>query len=331
MENYVPPYTITNAMLEYVSSIMEKIGKLDNYTNYEKMPNLRRNNRIKSIHSSLAIEANSLSLDQVKAVISGKSVIGPEKEIQEVLNAYKAYEMINDLNPYSIKDLKKVHKVLTEKTIELSKTFRTGNEGVFDGAGNCIHVCPPPEQLDYLMNQLFDWMKKNKDEIHPLILSSIFHYEFVFIHPFCDGNGRTARLWQNVLLTNWKSFFEYLPIESQIKKYQEEYYTAISNCHKSVNSNEFIEFMLKMIDKVLKELLETPTIQLTEKSVNINKLLSVMEYGVPMSANEIMEKLEIKSKETLRSTYLDPAIEEGIVELTIPDKPTSKNQMYYKV
>lgn len=331
MDNYVPPYTITNTMLEYVSSIMEKIGKLDNYTNFEKMPNLRRNNRIKSIHSSLAIEANSLSLDQVKAVISGKSVIGPEKEIQEVLNAYKAYEMINDLNPYSIKDLKRVHKVLTDKTIELSGTFRTGNEGVFDGAGNCIHVCPPPEQLDYLMKQLFDWMKKNKDEIHPLILSSIFHYEFVFIHPFCDGNGRTARLWQNVLLTNWKSFFEYLPIESQIKKYQEEYYTAISNCHKSVNSNEFIEFMLKMIDKVLKELLETSTIQLTEKSVNINKLLSVMEYGVPMTANEIMEKLEIKSKETLRSTYLDPAIEEGVVELTIPDKPTSKNQMYYKV
>jgi Fic family protein len=331
MDKYISPYTITNTMLEYVSSIMEKIGKLDNYTNYEKMPNLRRNNRIKSIHSSLAIEANSLSLDQVKAVISGKSVIGPEKEIQEVLNAYKAYEIINDLNPYSIKDLKRVHKVLTDKTIELSGTFRTGNEGVFDGAGNCIHVCPPPEQLDYLMKQLFDWMKKNKDEIHPLILSSIFHYEFVFIHPFCDGNGRTARLWQNVLLTNWKSFFEYLPIESQIKKYQEEYYTAISNCHKSVNSNEFIEFMLKMIDKVLKELLETPSIQLTEKSVNINKLLSVMEYGVPMTANEIMEKLEIKSKETLRSTYLDPAIEEGVVELTIPDKPTSKNQMYYKV
>ncbi len=331
MDNYVPPYTITNTMLEYVSSIMEKIGKLDNYTNFEKMPNLRRNNRIKSIHSSLAIEANSLSLDQVKSVISGKSVIGPEKEIQEVLNTYKAYEMINDLNPYSIKDLKRVHKVLTNKTIELSGTFRTGNEGVFDGAGNCIHVCPPPEQLDYLMKQLFDWMKKNKDEIHPLILSSIFHYEFVFIHPFCDGNGRTARLWQNVLLTNWKSFFEYLPIESKIKKYQEEYYTAISNCHKSVNSNEFIEFMLKMIDKVLKELLETSTIQLTEKSVNINKLLSVMEYGVPMTANEIMEKLEIKSKETLRSTYLDSAIEEGVVELTIPDKPTSKNQMYYKV
>ncbi len=331
MDNYVPPFTVTNTMLEYVSSIMEKIGKIDNYTNLEKMPNLRRNNKIKSIHSSLAIEANSLSLDQVKAVIAGKVVLGSKKEIQEVLNAYKAYEMINKVNPYSITDLKKVHGIMTYKTIELAGIFRTGNEGVFDGNGNCIHVCPPPSQADYLMKQLFNWMKKNKDTIHPLILSSIFHYEFVFIHPFSDGNGRMARLWQNIILTNWKSFFEYLPIESQIKKYQEEYYTAISNCHKAANSNEFIEFMLRMINEVLSELIETATTPLTEKSINISKLLSVMEYGIPMTANQIMEKLEIKSKETLRTTYLDPAIEEKLVELTIPEKPTSKNQMYYKV
>lgn len=331
MDNYVPPFTVTNTMLEYVSSIMEKIGKIDNYTNLEKMPNLRRNNKIKSIHSSLAIEANSLSLDQVKAVIAGKVVLGSKKEIQEVLNAYKAYEMINKVNPYSITDLKKVHGIMTYKTIELAGIFRTGNEGVFDGNGNCIHVCPPPSQVEYLMKQLFNWMKKNKDTIHPLILSSIFHYEFVFIHPFSDGNGRMARLWQNIILTNWKSFFEYLPIESQIKKYQEEYYTAISNCHKAANSNEFIEFMLRMINEVLSELIETATTPLTEKSINISKLLSVMEYGIPMTANQIMEKLEIKSKETLRTTYLDPAIEEKLVELTIPEKPTSKNQMYYKV
>lgn len=331
MNNYVPPFTITNKMLEYISSIMEKIGKIDNYTNLEKMPNLRRNNKIKSIHSSLAIEDNSLSLNQVKAVIAGKNVLGPQKEIQEVLNAYKAYEMINDLNPYSINDLKKAHGVMTDKIVDLSGIFRTGNEGVFDENGSCIHVCPPPEQVDNLMNQLFNWMQKNKDEIHPLILSSVFHYEFVFIHPFSDGNGRTARLWQNVLLTNWKRFFEYLPIESQIKKYQEDYYTAISNCHRNANSNEFIEFMLKMIDKVLDEMLETTAVPLTEKSININKLLSVMEYGVPMTSNEIMKKLKIKSKETLRATYLNPAIEDGVVELIIPDKPTSKNQMYYKV
>ena len=331
MNNYIPPFTITNIMLEYVSSIMEKIGKLDNYATLNKMPNLRRNNKIKSIHSSLAIEANSLSLEEVTAVISGKTVLGPQKEIQEVLNAYKAYEMINDLDPYSIQDLKKIHGVMTEKTIKLSGKFRTGNEGVFDEDGNCIHICPPTEQIDNLMNQLFDWMKNNQTTIHPLILSSIFHYEFVFIHPFSDGNGRTARLWQNVILTHWKPFFEYLPIESQIKKYQEEYYTAISNCHKQANSNEFIEFMLKMINEVLDNLLDMSTLPLTEKNIKINKLLNVMKPNIPLTATEIMSKLKIKSKETLRANYLDPALEEGLVKLTIPNKPTSKNQMYYKV
>ena len=331
MNNYIPPFTITNIMLEYVSSIMEKIGKLDYYATLNKMPNLRRNNKIKSIHSSLAIEANSLSLEEVTAVISGKTVLGPQKEIQEVLNAYKAYEMINDLDPYSIQDLKKIHGVMTEKTIKLSGKFRTGNEGVFDEDGNCIHICPPTEQIDNLMNQLFDWMKNNQTTIHPLILSSIFHYEFVFIHPFSDGNGRTARLWQNVILTHWKPFFEYLPIESQIKKYQEEYYTAISNCHKQANSNEFIEFMLKMINEVLDNLLDMSTLPLTEKNININKLLNVMKPNIPLTATEIMSKLKIKSKETLRANYLDPALEEGLVKLTIPNKPTSKNQMYYKV
>ena len=331
MDNYVPPFNITNLMLEYVSSIMEKIGKISNYNDLNKMPNLRRNNKIKSIHSSLAIEANSLSLDQVKSVIDGKIVLGPQKEIQEVLNAYNAYEMINKVNPYSIKDLKKIHGIITYKTVELSGTFRTGNEGVFDTNGNCIHVCPPPEQVDFLMKQLFNWMKKNKNIIHPLILSSVFHYEFVFIHPFSDGNGRTARLWQNIILSDWKSIFEYLPIESQIKKYQEEYYTAISNCHEAVSSNEFIEFMLKMIDEVLNELVETTTIPLSEELTNINKLLNVMDYKIPLTANQIMERLDIKSKETLRETYLNPAIKKELVKLTNSDKPTSKNQMYYKV
>lgn len=331
MNNYVPPFTITNEMLNYVSSIMEKIGKLDNYTNFDKMPILRRNNRIKSIHSSLAIEANSLSLNQVKDVIASKIVIGPQKEIQEVKNAYNAYEMINKVDAYSIKDLKKVHGIMTYLTVDESGEFRKGNEGVFDEKGNCIHVCPPPEQIDELMKQLFDWMKKNNEEIHPLILSSVFHYEFVFIHPFADGNGRTARLWQNIILSKWKGLFEYLPIESQIKKYQENYYKSINNCNKKGESTEFVEFMLSMFDKVLEDTINTSLMPTTETGININKLLNVMEYNVPMTANEIMEKLGIKSKETLRSVYLDPAINEGLVALTIPDKPTSKNQMYYKI
>ena len=330
MNNYIPPFTITNKMLEYVSSIMEKIGKIDNYKNFNKMPILRRNNRIKSIHSSLAIEANSLSFNQVKDVIAGRTVLGPQKEIQEVKNAYKAYEMIKEVNPYSIKDLKKIHGVMTFLTVDESGEFRKGNEGVFD-KDKCIHVCPPPEQVDNLMKSLFDWMKKNKDEIHPLILSSIFHYEFVFIHPFSDGNGRTARLWQNVILYNWKELFEYLPIESQIKKYQEDYYKSIQLCDHAGESTVFIEFMLKMIDEVLVDLISTSTSPVTETAININKLLNVMEFNKPMTAKEIMGKLGIKSKETLRNTYLEPALKEGSVLMTIPDKPTSKNQMYYKV
>ena len=331
MDDYVPPFTITCKMVDYISSIMEKIGKLDNYTSFNKMPILRRNNRIRSIQSSLAIEANSLSINQVKDLISGRTVIGPQKEIQEVKNAYKAYEMIDEVNPYSIKDLKKIHKTMTYLIVKEPGEFRKGDEGVFDENGNCIHMCPPPEQVDTLMKQLFNWLRKRKNDIHPLILSSVFHYEFVFIHPFEDGNGRTARLWQNIILFSWKEIFEYLPIETELKKYQSGYYKAIDDCNKNGNSTIFIEFMLKMIDEVLEKTIIDSGLPITEKAININKLLQVMEYNVPMTANDIMNKLGIKSKETLRTNYLDPAIKEGLVALTIPDKPTSKNQMYYKV
>lgn len=330
MDKYNPPYTITNTMLDYVSSIMEKVGKLDNYNDLNKMPILRRNNRINSIHSSLSIEANSLSLNQVRDVIDGKTILGPREEIQEVKNAYEAYKLIDSTNPYSIEDLKNIHGVMTFLTIEESGKFRSGNEGVFDG-NNCIFVAPKPEMVNSLIENLFNWMIKENDNINPLILSSIFHYEFVFIHPFSDGNGRMARLWQNIILSKWKNIFEYVPIESMIKKYQNDYYKAINNCNKEGNSNEFIEFMLKMIDEVLTELIESSSKEMTQNNIYINKLLSVMEFNIPMSANEIMGKLNIKSKETFRDNYLNPSIELGLVKQTIPDKPTSKNQMYYKI
>ncbi len=329
MDNYTPPFEISNDMLTRISSIMEKIGKLDNYSNLDKTPYLRKQTRINSIHFSLAIEDNKLSLEQVKDVINGKTVLGHQKDIQEVKNAYKAYEMLKDINPYSIIDLKKVHGIMTFLTVENSGEFRKGAEGVFDG-DTCIFVCPPEEMVNSLMNNLFDWLQKNKDTIHPLILSSVFHYEFVFIHPFSDGNGRMARLWQNCLLYKWKNIFEYLPIEAKIHKYQNEYYKAIAASHKDGNSNSFINFMLKMIDETLDEVKSNSSIPLTNELLNINKLLDVMEVNTPMTANEIMEKLNIKSKETLRSQYLDPAVKQGLVNLTIPDKPTSKNQMYYK-
>ena len=331
MDNYIPPFDITNIMLDRISSIMKKIGKLDNYKDLNKMPVLRRNNRIRSIHSSLAIEANSLSFDQVKDIIDGKKVIGPQDEIQEVKNAYEAYKLIKEVNQYSIKDLKKVHGVMTYLTVDESGEFRKGNEGVFDENGNCIHVCPPPEQVNELMKQLFKWMEDNNGMIHPLILSSVFHYEFVFIHPFKDGNGRTARLWQNVILSNWEEIFEYVPIESQIKKYQEEYYLAIANCDHNGNSTEFIEFMLKMIDETLEDLMESTSVQASHISSYVNKLLDVMETGVAMTTSELMEKLNMKSRISFRDNYLNPALENGLIKMTNPDKPTSKNQMYFKV
>lgn len=330
MDKYIPPFDISNEMLKKVSDIMEKIGKLDSFTNLDKTPYLRKQTKINSVHSSVAIENNPLSLEQVKDVINGKLVIGEQKDIQEVKNAYKAYEMLKDINPYSIDDLKKIHGVMTFLVEEVSGEFRTSSEGVFDDNGNCIFVCPPGDRVNSLMNDLFEWLNENKDTIHPLILSSIFHYEFVFIHPFTNGNGRTVRLWQNSILYKWKDIFEYLPIESKIHKYQDEYYDSIAKCHKNANSNVFIEFMLKMIDETLDEAISTSHLPITNETININKLLDVMESGKPMTANEIMEKLGIKSKETLRGQYLDPAIKQGLVSLTIPDKPTSKNQMYYK-
>ena len=331
MNNYVPPFEITNIILERVSSIMKSIGKLDNYKDLNKMPILRRNNRIKSIHSSLAIEANSLTIEQVKDVIDGKSVIGPQDEIQEVKNAYEAYKIMKEVNPYSIKDLKKIQGIMTYLIKDDAGEFRNGNEGVFDENGNCIHICPPPEQVNGLMKQLFDWMKANKESVNPLILSSVFHYEFVFIHPFSDGNGRTSRLWQNVILSNWEEIFEYVPIESQIKKYQNDYYKAINNCNNKGNSTEFVEFMLKMIDETLLELLDATSVQSSHISSYVNKLLEIMEPGVAMTTKELMEKLGMKSRISFRDNYLNPAIENGLIKMTNPDKPTSKNQMYYRV
>lgn len=329
MEKYVPLFDITPEILSKATIISEKITKLDNFSNLNKRPYLRKQTRINSIHSSLAIENNNLTLGQVKDVIDGKFVMGPQKEIQEVKNAYKAYEMINEVNPYSINDLKKVHNVMTFLTVEDSGEFRKGAEGVFDG-DKCIFVCPPPEMVKSLIENLFSWMTENKDKLHPLILSSVFHYEFVFIHPFSDGNGRTVRLWQNILLYNWKESFEYLPIESQIHKYQDEYYNKIANCNKKGDSTEFIEFMLKMIDETLDEALNIPSVPINQETININKLLECFEKNVPLSANEIMEKLNIKSKTTLRNQYLHPAIKQGMVKLTNPDKPNSSKQTYYR-
>lgn len=330
MDNYIPPFEINNIMLERISSIMKKIGKLDNYRNLNKMPVLRRNNRIKSIHSSLAIEANSLSFQQVKDIIDGKLVIGTQNEIQEVKNAYNAYKKIKDINPYSMEDLKKIHGILTFLLIEEAGEFRKGEEGVFDG-DKCIFIAPKPAMVNELMKSLFHWMKENRSKIHPLILSSVFHYEFLFIHPFSDGNGRTARLWQNILLSKWEEIFEYVPIETEIKKYQEDYYRVIHECNQKWSATKFIEFMLKMIDETLEKLVISTSNQANYISVYVNRLLDIMEEGAAMTTSQLMQQLGLKSRASFRKHYLLPAIENGLIKMTLPEKPTSKNQTYYKI
>ena len=330
MGEYKPPFTITNKILTYVSSISEKIGRITAISSLEAKPHLRRNNRIKSIHSSLKIEANSLTLGQVRDVINGRTVLGEQKEIQEVKNAYAAYEHLSEIDPYNIQHLKQLHGIMTKYLVEESGKFRSGEEGVFNGE-ECIFMAPPARLVPQLMDELFIWMKAAQGEVHPLILSSVFHYEFVFVHPFSDGNGRMARLWHTAILSKWKPVFEYIPIESQIEKFQDDYYEAISRCHAAGESTIFIEFMLSQIDKILDDISD----QISEKSEylseSVQKLLEVMEYDVPYTSNALMEKLGLKAKEGFRRNYLQPASEMNLVRMTIPDKPNSRNQRYVRI
>ena len=330
MGEYKPPFTITNEILSYVSSISEKIGRITAISSLETKPYLRKNNRIKSIHSSLKIEANSLSLGQVRDVINGRLVLGEQKEIQEVKNAYAAYESLSEINPYSIKDLKKFHGIMTKYLVEEYGEFRHGEEGVFNG-DECIFMAPPAQFVPQLMDELFEWMKKSRNSVHPLIMSSVFHYEFVFIHPFADGNGRMARLWHTAILSKWKPVFEYIPIESRIEKFQDEYYDAIARCHVSGESTIFIEFMLSQIDRILEDI----SLQMNEEneqfSETVRKMLEIMEYDTPYTRKTLMEKLGLKSRDGFRRNYLQPALEMNLIQMTLPDKPNSRNQRYMKV
>lgn len=288
MENY-PPYTITDKMLNYVSNIMKKIGEANYFENLNRYPELRRKTRIRSIHSSLAIENNQLSLFQVEDVINGKMVIGEQKDIQEVKNAYKAYEQIDKVNPYSVDDLKKIHGIMTYLIEEDAGKFRNHGEAVYDGDVE-IFMAPPHKLVPTLMDNLFNWMNEVKDTINPLIISSVFHYEFVFIHPFGDGNGRTARLWQTAILAHWEKAFTYLPIESMIKKNQEEYYKVIDNCNKAGNSTEFIEFMLKMIDATIDETAKNTTQEITQETTQ-EKIIKLIKDNPSITQTQMANAL----------------------------------------
>ena len=251
---YVPPFTITDEITTLVAEIAEKVGHLTASAEQLPTPQLRRENRIKTIQSSLAIENNSLSLDQVTAIVEGKRVLGAPNEIQEVKNAIDAYELMLELNPYKEKDMLKAHKLMMTDLVAECGRFRTGGVGVFNGEV-CIHMAPPAQRVPLLIGELLDWVKTTKT--HPLISSCVFHYEFEFIHPFADGNGRMGRMWQTLLLMQWKPIFAWIPVETIVKEHQQEYYAAIMKSDHEASSTPFIVFMLGCLKEALDEMVKS--------------------------------------------------------------------------
>ena len=320
---------MTDKIMNLVADVSEQIGRIKVLSHGNLNPHLRKENRIRTIHSSLAIEHNSLSLEQVTAVINGKHILGNPNEIREVKNAYDTYEVMLLLNPYSVKDLLKAHKIMMKDLIPENGKFRSGGVGVFDG-DVVVHMAPPARLVPGEIQDLFAWYKES--EIHPLIRSAIFHYEFEFIHPFADGNGRMGRMWHSLLLGRWNEIFYWLPVEELIRSRQQEYYDALNKSDRESDSSTFVEFMLEILLDTLKETtvvgdasdsagkLENPYVQ---------KLLDVLGDEA-LSATEIMERLGLSHRPTFRKNYLVPALARGIIEMTIPEKPKSRNQRYRK-
>ncbi len=255
MKNKKPPFEITRKILALITDIAELVGRISSTEKLSSNPNLRRTNRIKTIYSSLAIEQNTLSLDQVTAVIAGKHVIAPPRDIAEVKNAYEIYDCLDNLDAYSADDMLKAHSVMMKGLITEAGVFRSGNVGVVDKNGTILHYGTLPAYIPKLVHELFDWTCKN--ELHILIKSCVFHYELELIHPFADGNGRMGRLWHTLLLSKWNPIFAWLPVESIIHDRQKEYYEAINVSNVNGESTVFIEFMLSAIKSALVEAMET--------------------------------------------------------------------------
>ncbi|MBE6981817.1 MAG: Fic family protein [Ruminococcaceae bacterium] len=310
MYNKKPPFEITNAILDKIAEIAELVGQVNAVAGLTTNPMLRRTNRIRTIYSSLAIEQNTLSLEQVTAVLNGKRVIAPPKDIAEVKNAYEIYEMMDSLNPYSVDDLLNAHAVMTRGLTEESGCFRSGPVGVVDKQGNILHFGTLPDYAPGLTKELLNWTQES--DLHMLIKSCVFHYELEVIHPFADGNGRIGRLWHTLLLTQWKPLFAWLPVDSIIHDRQDEYYASINRSNYEGESTAFIEFMLSAIQEALIEAVQTSDAveNLTSDELRWYKIKQYLRkngtianadvrqlFGVsPATANRILAKLTDEGK-----------------------------------
>ena len=313
---YKPPFDITPEMLHLISEISEQVGII-NMRLGENVPSplLRKKSQIKTIHSSLAIEHNSLSLKQVTDIIDGKRVLGAPDEIQEVKNAIEAYRLMPKLDAFKEKDLQKAHGLMMKDLVKQAGHYRQEGVGVFDGNGNCIHMAPPADRVPQLMSDLFRWVKTTKE--HPLIYSCVFHYEFEFIHPFVDGNGRMGRFWQTMLLSRWKGIFAWLPVETIVKEHQQGYYNVIAKSDAAGNSTMFVEFMLKCLLDAMENYgdIEGETEELHDKFPELSErafdVLNVLRCHPGLKAEEIGKQVALSERQV--KTYLNTLKQAGLI------------------
>ena len=314
-----PPYEITTKILKYITSIPEKNGEVNaNYLN-RPSPQLRKQNKIKTIHSSLKIEGNTLTEEQITALIDNKRVLGPQKDVKEVLNAITIYDNLKEFKSINEKSFLKAHKILLSELIENSGKYRTQGVGIVKGS-KVEHLAPPAENVPFLMKDLFDYLK-NTEEIE-LIKSCVFHYEMEFIHPFIDGNGRMGRLWQTLILMEKYPVFEFLPFETLISKDQEKYYKALSESDKSGKSTKFIEYMLSVIDSSISELLNFNNRTFTEKER--------LEYFISLNKSEFTRKNYMDVFKDISSATASRDLKKG-VEIGFFNKTGKKNKSKYNL
>ena len=321
MSGYTPPYTLTPPMVELVAEIGELLGKIIPGEEERTRPHLRRDNRIRTVQASLSIEGNTLSLEQVTAVLAGRRVLGTPIEIQEVRNGFAAYEQLDTWQPNNSDDLCRAHGILMAGLLDQPGQFRTGSVGI-KRQGELIHIAPPPERIPTLIRELLAWLATT--DLHPLVAGSVLHYELEFIHPFMDGNGRLGRLWQTLILGRWRPLFFLIPIETVIYDRQDEYYQALRNSDAEGSATRFVEFMLSAILTASEELL-TPQVG-PQVTPQVEKLIT--EVAGTMDRRSLQERLGLKAGKNFRLLYLRPALEAGLIEMTIPDKPRSSKQQY---
>ena len=317
-----PPYTITPAILDLSIRIGEAIGRAEEAAVGEDL-RLRRINRIRTIRGSLAIEGNTLTEDEITTILDGRPVIAPPREIQEVRNAFGAYDAFPEWNPAREADLLRAHEMLMMGLLDAPGHYRRRNVAVV-GAGEVHHIGPPADRVPHLMPNLLAWLG-GTDE-HPLIASSVFHYEFEFIHPFEDGNGRMGRLWQTLILTRWNPLFAWIPVESLVYARQSDYYEAIRESSANGDSTPFIIFMLEAILETVRHSSTTDQ-EYDQVTDQVVRLLAELRDG-PRSAAVVMAALGLSHRPTFRNNYIRPALEAGLIEMTRPESPTARNQKY---